>query len=135
MRRNAGVPRLCPSDTSGAGRHSDGLKQKGVTRAITLIYITTENKAEAERIGQALVEEHLAACANIIDGMSSIYRWEGRLMQGNETVLIAKTIEAKVPTLIQRVKALHSYDCPCIVALPITDGNEAFLNWVAGEVQ
>ena len=103
--------------------------------AITLIYITTENKAEAERIGQALVEEHLAACANIIDGMSSIYRWEGRLMQGNETVLIAKTIEAKVPTLIQRVKALHSYDCPCIVALPITDGNEAFLNWVAGEVQ
>ena len=103
--------------------------------AITLIYITTENKTEAERIGQALVEEHLAACANIIDGMSSIYRWEGRLMQGNETVLIAKTIEAKVPTLIQRVKALHSYDCPCIVALPITDGNEAFLNWVAGEVQ
>ena len=103
--------------------------------AITLIYITTENKAEAERIGQALVEEHLAACVNIIDGMSSIYRWEGRLMQGNETVLIAKTIEAKVPTLIQRVKALHSYDCPCIVALPITDGNEAFLNWVAGEVQ
>ena len=103
--------------------------------AITLIYITTENKAEAERIGQALVEEHLAACANIIDGMSSIYRWEGRLMQGNETVLIAKTIEAKVPALIQRVKALHSYDCPCIVALPITDGNEAFLNWVAGEVQ
>ena len=103
--------------------------------AITLIYITTENKAEAERIGQALVEEHLAACVNIIDGMSSIYRWEGRLMQGNETVLIAKTIEAKVPALIQRVKALHSYDCPCIVALPITDGNEAFLNWVAGEVQ
>jgi periplasmic divalent cation tolerance protein len=103
--------------------------------AINLIYITTENKAEAERIGQALVEEHLAACVNIIDGMSSIYRWEGRLMQGNETVLIAKTIEAKVPALIQRVKALHSYDCPCIVALPITDGNEAFLNWVAGEVQ
>ena len=103
--------------------------------AINLIYITTENKAEAERIGQALVEEHLAACVNIIDGMSSIYRWEGRLMQGNETVLIAKTIEAKVPALIQRVKALHSYDCPCIMALPITDGNEAFLNWVAGEVQ
>jgi len=103
--------------------------------AINLIYITTENKAEAERIGQALVEEYLAACVNIIDGMNSIYRWEGRLMQENETVLIAKTIEAKVPALMQRVKALHSYDCPCIVALPITDGNEAFLNWVAGEVQ
>lgn len=103
--------------------------------AINLIYITTENKAEAERIGQALVEEYLAACVNIIDGMKSIYRWEGRLIQENETVLIAKTIEAKVPALMQRVKALHSYDCPCIVALPITDGNEAFLNWVAGEVQ
>jgi periplasmic divalent cation tolerance protein len=103
--------------------------------AINLIYITTENTAEAERIGQALVEDHLAACVNIIDGMKSIYRWEGRLMQDNETVLIAKTIEAKVPALMQRVKTLHSYDCPCIVVLPITDGNEAFLNWVAGEVQ
>ena len=103
--------------------------------AINLIYITTKNKAEAERIGRILVEERLAACVNIIDGMNSIYRWEGKLMQDTETVLIAKTVQDKVSVLTERVKALHSYDCPCVVALPIHDGNESFLNWVAGEVR
>ena len=103
--------------------------------AANLIYITTENKAEAERIGRILVEERLAACVNIIDGMNSIYRWEGKLMQDTETVLIAKTVQDKVSALTERVKALHSYDCPCVVALPIRDGNESFLNWVAVEVR
>ena len=103
--------------------------------AINLIYITTENKVEAERIGRILVEERLAACVNIIDGMNSIYRWEGKLIQDTETVLIAKTVQDKVSALTERVKALHSYDCPCVVALPIHDGNESFLNWVAGEVR
>jgi len=103
--------------------------------AVNLIYITTENKVEAERIGRILVEERLAACINIIDGMNSIYRWEGKLMQDTETVLIAKTVQDKVSTLTERVKALHSYDCPCVVALPIRDGNESFLNWVAEEVR
>ena len=102
---------------------------------INLIYITTENKTEAERIGLALVEEHLAACVNIIDGIHSIYRWEGNLTQDAETVLIAKTVQEKVAALTERVTALHSYDCPCIVALPVTGGNDAFLNWVAEEVQ
>jgi len=103
--------------------------------AINLIYITTKNKAEAERIGRILVEERLAACVNIIDGMNSIYRWEGKLMQDTETVLIAKTVQDKVSVLTERVKALHSYDCPCVVALPIHDGNESFLDWVAEEVR
>jgi len=103
--------------------------------AINLIYITTENKVEAERIGRILVEERLAACVNIIDGMNSIYRWEGKLMQDTETVLIAKTVQDKVSALTERVKALHSYDCPCVVALPIHDGNESFLNWVVEAVR
>lgn len=102
---------------------------------INLIYITTENKAEAERIGMTLVEERLAACINVIDGMKSIYRWEGKVIQDSETILIAKTVGEKVKALTKRVKALHSYDCPCVVALPITDGNDAFLNWVAEEVR
>ncbi len=103
--------------------------------AVNLIYITTENKMEAERIGRILVEERLAACVNIIDGMNSIYRWEGKIMQDTETVLIAKTVQDKVSALTERAKALHSYDCPCVVALPIQDGNESFLNWVAEEVR
>jgi periplasmic divalent cation tolerance protein len=102
---------------------------------INLIYITTKNKGEAERIGQALVEERLAACVNIIDGMYSIYRWEGKLTQDAETVLIAKTVQEKVAALTERVKTLHSYDCPCIIALPVTGGNNTFLKWVAEEVQ
>jgi periplasmic divalent cation tolerance protein len=79
---------------------------------INLIYITTKNKGEAERIGQALVEERLAACVNIIDGMYSIYRWEGKLTQDAETVLIAKTVQEKVAALTERVKTLHSFHCP-----------------------
>ncbi len=102
---------------------------------ISLIYITAGNKTEAIRIGLALVEEHLAACVNIIDGMHAIYRWEGKLTQDTETVLIAKTVQEKIAALTERVTALHSYDCPCIVALPVTGGNNAFLKWVAGEVQ
>jgi periplasmic divalent cation tolerance protein len=101
---------------------------------INLIYITTENKTEAERIGRTLVEEHLAACVNIIDGMTSIYRWEGKLMQDTETILIAKTVEDKVAALTERVMAIHNYDCPCVVALPVTGGNDAFLNWVGEAV-
>ena len=102
---------------------------------VNLIYITTENRAEAERIGLKLVEERLAACVNILDGMHAIYRWEGKVVQDTETVLIAKTVEEKVAALTERVKALHSYDCPCVVALPIAGGHDAFINWVAGEVQ
>ena len=102
---------------------------------INLIYITTENRAEAGRIGKALVEERLAACVNIIDGMHAIYRWEDKLVQDSETILIAKTVQEKVAALTERVKSLHTYDCPCIVALPVTGGNNAFLRWVAGEVQ
>ena len=102
---------------------------------VNLIYITTENKTEAERIGLTLVEERLAACVNILDGMRAIYRWEGNVVQDTETVLIAKTVEEKVAALTERVKALHSYDCPCVVALPVTGGHDAFINWVAGEVQ
>jgi len=102
---------------------------------INLIYITTQNKNEAERIGQTLVEERLAACVNILDGMHSIYHWEGKLVNGTETVLIAKTAESKVPALTEKVKALHDYDCPCIVSLPITGGNDGFLSWIAEEVR
>ncbi|RTZ96127.1 MAG: divalent-cation tolerance protein CutA [Deltaproteobacteria bacterium] len=103
--------------------------------AVNLIYITCENRAEAERIGRALVEERLAACVNIFDGMHAIYRWEGKIVQDAETVLIAKTGEERVAALTERVKALHSADCPCVVALPVTGGNDAFIKWVDGEVQ
>lgn len=96
-----------------------------------LVYITAGSREEAVRIGRALVEERLAACANVLDGMTSIYRWQGDICEDDETVLIAKTVAERVDALTARVKALHSYDCPCVVALPVGGGNAAFLDWIA----
>ncbi len=97
------------------------------------VYVTTANIAEAKMIGKELVSERLAACVNIIDGMESIYRWEGKICDGVETILIAKSTSACVTELIEKVKALHSYTCPCIVALPIAAGNPGFLDWLDRE--
>jgi periplasmic divalent cation tolerance protein len=96
--------------------------------------MTTGSIDEARRIGKDLVERRLAACINIIGPMTSIFRWEGRLQEEQETVLIAKTTEARLAQLMDRVKATHSFDCPCIVSLPVENGNPAFLEWVAAEV-
>jgi periplasmic divalent cation tolerance protein len=103
--------------------------------AINFIYMTSGSKAEAQKIGKALVESRLAACVNILDNMQSIYRWEQEIQQDTEVVLIAKTTDSLVSELIEKVKALHSYDCPCIVSLPILDGYRPFLNWIHEEVK
>jgi periplasmic divalent cation tolerance protein len=99
-----------------------------------LIYVTASNRAEAEKIAEAVVTERLAACANILDGITSIFHWEGKLCRENEAVLILKTVEEKTDALTVRIKELHSYECPCIVILPIEGGNPAFLEWIASEV-
>lgn len=99
-----------------------------------LIYVTAPAREAAEKIATAVVTERLAACANIFGGMTSVFHWEGKLCRENEAALILKTTEEKTTALIARIKELHSYDCPCIVALPIEDGNTEFLNWVRQEV-
>jgi len=102
---------------------------------INFIYMTAGNKEEAKKIGKALVAAKLAACVNILDNMNSIYMWEGELQDDAEVVLIAKTIEACVPQLVEKVKSLHSYDCPCIVSLPVLGGHKPFLDWISEEVR
>lgn len=102
---------------------------------IYMIYITVSSKDEARTIGRELVQSKLAACVNIFDNMNSFYFWDGKLQDDNEAVLIAKTTKERVPQLMDKVKALHSYECPCIVTLPVTDGNPAFLDWVVAEVK
>jgi periplasmic divalent cation tolerance protein len=101
--------------------------------ATWLVYVTAQDKNQALAIGRMLVEEHLAACINVWDGMTSVYRWEGAVEQGSEAVLIVKTTEPQVPTVIERVKALHSYSCPCVVAWPIGIGNPQYLEWIERE--
>jgi periplasmic divalent cation tolerance protein len=98
-----------------------------------LIYITTRTMDEARAIGKELVSKRLAACANIIDNMNSLYWWKGEIQEDREVILIAKTVESLVRELIDTVKSMHSYECPCIVSLPIVDGNPAFLAWIAQE--
>ena len=102
---------------------------------IRFIYITAGDKEEARQIGMALVESRLAACVNIIDQMTSMYRWEGKIQEDQEVILIAKTTDKNVPVLMNKVKEMHSYDCPCIVSIPVEDGNPAFLKWIADEVK
>ncbi len=97
------------------------------------VYITTESPEQAERIGRALVEEKLAACANILPGMRSVYRWKGAVETAQETVLIAKTRMALADALAARVKALHTYEVPCVVVLPIAAGLPDYLRWIDDE--
>jgi periplasmic divalent cation tolerance protein len=100
-----------------------------------LIYVTTASRAEAEKIAEAVVTERLAACANILDGVTSIFHWEGKLCREDEAVLILKTTDEKTAALTARIKELHSYECPCVVVLPIEGGNPAFLEWIQREAR
>lgn len=99
---------------------------------LRLVYITTKNKQEARTIGKKLVEERLAACCNIIDGMESIYRWKGEIVEDTEAILIAKTPYHNINELTERVEELHSYDCPCVISLQLTEqeGHEPYQRWI-----
>lgn len=98
---------------------------------LNLIYITAANKKEALSLGKKIVEEKLAACINVIDKMESIYFWEGKLRHDKESILIVKARESNNEKIIRRVKELHSYSCPAILVLPITDGNKDYLKWLS----
>jgi periplasmic divalent cation tolerance protein len=100
---------------------------------VMFVYVTTGDRDEALAIGRQAVAEELAACANVLPGITSIFRWQGKLDQAEEVMLILKTTEQKLEALIGRIKALHSYDCPCIEALPVVEGNRDFLEWVVRE--
>ena len=97
------------------------------------VYVTTATIEQARTIGRRLVEDRLAACANVLPAMESIYRWQGAIETTQESVLILKTRAALVDQLAARVHELHSYDCPCVLALPILAGNPAYLRWIEEE--
>ncbi|MBW2442813.1 MAG: divalent-cation tolerance protein CutA [Deltaproteobacteria bacterium] len=102
---------------------------------INFVYMTAGSKEEARKIGKELVMARLAACVNILDHMNSFYWWDGEIQDDTEVVMIAKTTAARLPDLVEKVKSLHSYDCPCVVSLPVAGGHQPFLDWVAGEVK
>ncbi len=102
---------------------------------LATIYITAASQEEALAIGRALVEARLAACANVFPGVTSIYWWEGSRQEDSEVVLILKTRQDLVDEVVAKVKELHSYECPCVVAFAIAGGNKDFLDWIARETK
>jgi periplasmic divalent cation tolerance protein len=97
------------------------------------VQATTRDAEEARRIGRGVVEERLAACANVIEGMSSIYWWDGKIEEAREALLVLKTTSRRLDELISRVRALHSYDCPAIVAFAIEIGDGDYIDWISKE--
>ena len=96
-----------------------------------LVVLTTWPDADAARAaGRTLVEEKLAACANIVPGVESIYRWEGKVETSAEVLMILKTTVARYQMIETRIRTLHSYELPEIVSLRVTDGLPAYLRWV-----
>ena len=99
-----------------------------------LVYMTSGSIEEAKNIGQKLVEQDLVACVNLLENMISIYKWEDKLEEAQEVVMFAKTRKTLMPKLIETVNSHHSYDCPCILELPIQGGNPKFLSWIETEI-
>ena len=100
----------------------------------TLVYITTSGSEESKKIASILVEEKLAACVNIIASIESIYLWKGEIEDDSESLLIAKTKVSNVDRIIKRVKEIHSYETPAILAIPIIDGSKDYLNYLDSEL-
>ena len=100
-----------------------------------IVLVTAPSEEEAALIGHALVGERLAGCVNIIRSVRSIYRWQGRVEDEQEVLLVVKTKRALFERLKERVTALHTYSVPEILALPLAGGSEAYLNWLGQETE
>ncbi|MFB3819172.1 MAG: divalent-cation tolerance protein CutA [Candidatus Methylomirabilales bacterium] len=96
-----------------------------------VVLITCPSAAVGEKIGQALVEARLAACVNVVPRITSIYRWEGKVVRDREVLLLVKTRPARFAALRRHVVALHPYSVPEIIALPLRAGLPAYLDWIA----
>lgn len=105
----------------------------GTDKIVALI--TAPSEEEAVKIASALVNEKLAACVNIVPGLRSIYRWEGKICDDREVLLVAKTKQTVFEKLKDRVRSLHPYTTPEIIAIPVTAGFEDYLKWVDESVE
>jgi periplasmic divalent cation tolerance protein len=106
-----------------------------MTAEYVSVYITAADEDEAQRIAETLVRERLAACANILGAINSVYWWDGAVQNSAEVALILKTRKSLFEALKTRAAALHSYDCPCITAWDIADGHRPYLGWIFAETE
>lgn len=100
---------------------------------IIVIFVTASSRAEAEQIGQSLVEKKLIACCNIVEPVFSIFHWQSKIFRENEVLLILKSVLDRFDLITEEVKKMHSYETPEIIAMPIVAGSEDYLNWVRKE--
>ena len=100
-----------------------------------VLFITTANTEEAQRISRALLEQRKVACVNIVPGVSSFFWWQDKIDSAQENLLIVKTKASQLNELVRLVKELHSYDVPEIIAMPIIGGNQDYLEWIGNEVK
>ena len=98
--------------------------------AVLAVLMTAPDADTGERIGAQLVRERLAACANVVPGVVSVYRWEGQVQRDSEVLVILKTTVDRVDALKDRAVALHPYEVPEVIALPVTAGHAPYLEWV-----
>ncbi|MCG8430953.1 MAG: divalent-cation tolerance protein CutA [Candidatus Omnitrophica bacterium] len=95
-----------------------------------VVLVTVSSRQEAESIARGVVEAGLAACVNMVPQVSSLFRWQGKVEGAEESLLVIKTALVAMDKLIERITALHSYDVPEIIALPIVAGAQPYLNWI-----
>ncbi len=95
-----------------------------------VVFITAKDITEAKKISDQLLEKKLIACANIIEGVESVFRWQGKIDQAKETLMILKSKQSLFKKIVKTVKAHHSYEVPEVIALPIVDGNPDYLKWI-----
>jgi periplasmic divalent cation tolerance protein len=100
-----------------------------------VVLVTTPDAERAAEIARAVVEERLAACGNVVAGLRSIYRWEGEVHDEGEALLVLKTTRARFEELRERVLALHPYEVPEVIALPIVAGSAPYLGWIADQTR
>jgi len=96
-----------------------------------IVFMTASNGEEAARLADMLVGAHLAACVQIFPEMESVYRWQGKIERAAEILLLAKTTKSKFEELEREVRALHSYDTPEIIAVPVVAGSARYLEWLS----
>ena len=100
---------------------------------VVMLYITVPSKEEGIRLGRLLIEDQLAACANVYDGATSIFQWDGAVQEENEALLFAKTTRNLIDPATDLLVLEHPYECPCVVAFPVVGGHRDFIAWVADQ--